>query len=54
MEYSLLLIDEISVILMWLGIYGLLDQFIHIPLLYENKIYIYILFICVSLLIKLP
>ena len=54
MDISLLLKDEISVILMWIGIYGLLDQFIHIPSIYDKKNYIYALFVCISLFIKMP
>jgi hypothetical protein len=54
MDISLLLKDEISVILMWMGIYGLLEQFIHLHAVYEKKIYLYGLFICISLFIKLP
>lgn len=54
MDINLLLKDEISVILMWIGIYGLLDQFIHIPSIYDKKNYIYALFVCISLFIKMP
>ena len=46
--------DEISVILMWMGIYGLIEQFIHLPLIYDKKNYVYVLFILISLFIKLP
>jgi len=54
MDINILLKDEISVILMWMGLYGLLEQFIHLPLIYDKKNYIYALFVCISLFIKLP
>jgi len=43
MDVSLLLKDEISVILLWIGLYGLFDQLIHLTLLHDKKKYIYLL-----------
>jgi hypothetical protein len=54
MDVNLLLKDEISVILLWMGVYGLFDQLIHLPLVNDKKNYIYAFFVCISLLIKLP
>jgi hypothetical protein len=53
MDINILLQDEISVILLWMGLYGILDQIIHIPSIQDKKNYIYALFILISLFIKL-
>lgn len=53
MDVSLLLKDELSVILLWIGLYGLLDQLIHSKNIYPYKNYVYLLFVLISLYIKI-
>jgi hypothetical protein len=53
MDVNLLLKDEVSVILLWIGIYGILDQVIHSTMIYPNRNYLYALFILYSIFIKL-
>jgi hypothetical protein len=53
MDITIQLKDEISVILLWVGLYGLLEQIIHSSFIYPNKNYIYMLFVLISLFIKL-
>jgi hypothetical protein len=50
---SLNLIDEISIIILWIGIWGITDMFINIPIVNEHKQYIYILLILTAIYFKL-
>jgi hypothetical protein len=54
MDIIIQLKDEISVILLWFGLYGLLEQSINSFIISANKNYLYMLFILISLFIKLP
>jgi hypothetical protein len=54
MDISVLLADEISIILLWVGLHGLLDQAILSDLIYPLRNYIYIFFILFALYIKVP
>jgi hypothetical protein len=53
MNINILIKDEISIILLWVGFYGLLDQLIHYNSVFPYKNYLYSLFILISLFIKL-
>ena len=52
-QFSFGLIDEISLILFWIGMYGLIETILYTDLIYPHKNYVYILFIIVGLYTKL-
>jgi hypothetical protein len=54
MDVNILLKDEISVILLWIGLYNILDQIISLSTISPYKNYIYILFILIAIFLKLP
>ncbi len=47
------LIDEIAIIFLWVGVWGLIENFIYDHLPPRFRIYIYILLILSALLMKL-
>ena len=49
MDRNILLLDEVSIILLWIGAHGLLDQVITSPSVYASRNYIYLYFILISL-----
>jgi hypothetical protein len=53
LNLSLNLIDELSIIILWIGIWGLTDIFINIPYINQYKEYIYILLILFAVYFKL-
>ena len=53
MDINIKLIDEISVIFFWIGISGLIDRFINIPIVIPSKKYFYIILVLIAIFIKL-
>ena len=52
MDINVLLTDELSIILLWFGLHGLVDQFIESNIIYPFRNYIYMLFVLFALYIK--
>ena len=50
---SLNIIDELSIIFLWIGIWGITDMFINLSVINEYKKYIYILLILIAIYFKL-
>jgi hypothetical protein len=50
---SLNLIDELSIIFLWIGIWGITDMFINLFIINEYKQYIYVLLILIAIYFKL-
>jgi len=50
---SLNIIDELLIIFLWIGIWGITDIFINMYIINEYKQYIYILFILIAIYFKL-
>jgi hypothetical protein len=53
MDINVLLEDEISIILLWFGLHGILDQFINLSKVFPFRNYIYMLFILVGFYLNL-
>jgi hypothetical protein len=53
MDLNIQLRDELSIILLWIGLSGVLDEIINISIIFPIKIYIYALFILIALYLKL-
>ena len=52
MDINVLLLDEVSIILLWIGLHGLLDQLIYSENIFPIRNYIYIIFILFALYLK--
>lgn len=46
---SLLLVDELSIILIWIGAWGLSDMITRVPFIEKNKNYFYLLLILIGI-----
>ena len=53
MEISISLIDEVTAVFLWLGVYGLLQKFISSVYVNQYETYIYLLLILTALYFKL-
>lgn len=47
------IINELSIIFLWVGVWGILDQFTHLTILEQYKKYFYVLLILIAVYIKL-
>jgi hypothetical protein len=52
-QFSIGLFDEISMILFWIGMYGIIETILYTDLIYPYKNYAYLLFIMIGLYTKL-
>ena len=50
---NLNLIDELSIIFLWIGIWGLSDMLLNVPIMYEYKHYFYIILILIAIYYKI-
>jgi hypothetical protein len=53
MDINILLLDEVSIILLWVGLHGLLDQLLNSENIFPIRNYIYIIFVLFALYLKL-
>jgi len=53
MEISISLIDEVTAVFLWMAIYGLLNNFIHLSYINQYENYIYLLLLLSALYFKL-
>ena len=54
MDFSINLIDEISMVFFWEGSNGILDRIIDRPSLHSSKMYIYMLLLLIAIYFKIP
>ena len=52
-EITLKLIDEIAIIFLWIGIWGISDEIIYSSIMLQYKKYIYVLLILCALYVKI-
>jgi len=53
MNSSINLVDELSIIFLWIGIWGMFDMFLNVPELKKHRYYIYLLLILIALYFKM-
>jgi hypothetical protein len=53
MEISLSLIDEVTAVFLWLGVYGLLQKFLNTSYVNQYETYVYLLLVLTALYFKL-
>jgi len=53
LNFSLTMIDEISMIFFWVGSTGIIEKMINYPGIKPSKIYIYMLLLLLALFIKI-
>jgi type I restriction-modification system DNA methylase subunit len=52
-EVSIKLIDEIAIIFLWIGIWGIADEIIYSTMVFQYKKYIYTLLILSAIYMKI-
>jgi len=51
-ELSIGLIDELVIIFLWIGIWGITDEIIYSTIMFQYKKYIYIILLLIALYMK--